>query len=32
MRKVTVRATLENPGWIIPGQSATIVVPPRPAQ
>jgi hypothetical protein len=28
LRRVTVRATLDNPGWIIPGQAATIVVPP----
>ncbi len=28
LRQLTVRATLENPGWIIPGSSATIVVPP----
>ncbi len=28
LRQLTVRATLENPGWIIPGSGATIVVPP----
>jgi WD40 repeat protein len=29
LKRVAVRATLENPGWIIPGGGATIVVPPR---
>jgi WD40 repeat protein len=28
LKRLTVRATLKNPGWIIPGSSATIVVPP----
>jgi WD40 repeat protein len=28
LRQLTVRATLDNPGWIIPGSGATIVVPP----
>jgi WD40 repeat protein len=28
LKQVTVRAMLENPGWIIPGSAATIVVPP----
>jgi WD40 repeat protein len=28
LRRVTVRATLQNPGWIIPGGTATVVVPP----
>jgi WD40 repeat protein/biotin carboxyl carrier protein len=27
-RKLAIRATVENPGWVIPGASATIVVPP----
>jgi WD40 repeat protein/biotin carboxyl carrier protein len=27
-RKLSIRATVENPGWVIPGASATIVVPP----
>ena len=29
LKRVAVRARLENPGWIIPGGGATIVVPPR---
>jgi WD40 repeat protein len=28
LRQLTVRAMLDNPGWIIPGSGATIVVPP----
>lgn len=28
LKRVTVRATLKNPGWVIPGASATVVVPP----
>jgi WD40 repeat protein len=29
LRKLTIRATVENPdGWVIPGATATIVVPP----
>jgi WD40 repeat protein len=28
LRQLTVRATLDNPSWIIPGSGATIVVPP----
>ena len=28
LRQLTVRATLDNPGWIIPGSGATILVPP----
>ncbi len=30
MKRVTVRASFYNPGWIIPGSSAAIVVPPLP--
>lgn len=29
LRRVTVRATLKNPGWVIPGATATVVVPPQ---
>jgi WD40 repeat protein len=28
-QRITVRATLDNPGWIIPGGTATLVVPAR---
>jgi hypothetical protein len=31
-RKLAIRATVENPGWVIPGASATIVVPPLPRE
>jgi hypothetical protein len=27
LKRVTVRATFDNPGWIIPGSTAAIVVP-----
>jgi len=27
-RKLSIRADVKNPGWVIPGASATIVVPP----
>jgi WD40 repeat protein len=29
LKKVPVRAELWNPGWVIPGGTATMVVPPR---
>jgi WD40 repeat protein len=28
LQKVTIRAELENPGWLIPGSTATMVIPP----
>ena len=28
LRRLGIRADVENPGWVIPGASATIVVPP----
>jgi multidrug efflux pump subunit AcrA (membrane-fusion protein) len=32
LRRVTVRANVTNPGWIIPGGTATVVVPPLPTK
>jgi WD40 repeat protein len=32
LKRVAVRANLDNPGWIIPGATATVVVPPRPGR
>jgi WD40 repeat protein len=32
VKKVAVRAELRNPGWLIPGQTATLVIPPEPAK
>ncbi|MFO0929610.1 MAG: hypothetical protein U0736_21700 [Gemmataceae bacterium] len=29
LKRVTVRAMLKNPGWVIPGASATVAVPPN---
>src|SRR5581483_7969496 len=30
LKRVTLRATLQNPGWVIAGANASIVVPPMP--
>ncbi|MBY0227988.1 MAG: hypothetical protein K2W96_01775, partial [Gemmataceae bacterium] len=27
LRKLAVRANVDNPGWVLPGATATIVVP-----
>jgi WD40 repeat protein len=32
MRRVTIRASFTKPSWMAPGSSATIVVPPLPAE
>lgn len=31
LRRLTIRANVENPGWVLPGGTATIVVPPQAA-